>query len=144
MIPYFFYGSGMYRKHPNHTYGRNRNNSANNQAIGGVTPNMWTIWLFFCSFKMMKFVTYSFNYHTWICHKNFFLKFLDAFTMSFFIIEFVLLIKIQKYIWASTFQRGPFYESNNNIPGKINEIGHLVSKKVYNLNFSWKNANVRM
>ena len=24
-----FYGSGMYRKHPNHTYGRNRNNSAN-------------------------------------------------------------------------------------------------------------------
>jgi hypothetical protein len=21
----FFYGSGMYRKHPNHTYGRNRN-----------------------------------------------------------------------------------------------------------------------
>ena len=23
----------MYRKHPNHTYGRNRNNSANNQAL---------------------------------------------------------------------------------------------------------------
>ena len=23
----------MYRKHPNHTYGRNRNNSANNWAI---------------------------------------------------------------------------------------------------------------
>ena len=23
----------MYRKHPNHTYGRNRNNSANNRAI---------------------------------------------------------------------------------------------------------------
>ena len=22
----------MYRKHPNHTYGRNRNNSANNRA----------------------------------------------------------------------------------------------------------------
>ena len=33
MIPYFFYGSGMYRKHPNHTYGRNRNNSANNWAF---------------------------------------------------------------------------------------------------------------
>ena len=33
MIPYFFYGSGMYRKHPNHTYGRNRNDSANNRAI---------------------------------------------------------------------------------------------------------------
>jgi hypothetical protein len=33
MIPYFFYGSGMYRKHPNHTYGRNRNNSANNWAL---------------------------------------------------------------------------------------------------------------
>ena len=33
MIVYFFYGSGMYRKHPNHTYGRNQNNSANNQAI---------------------------------------------------------------------------------------------------------------
>ena len=33
MITYFSYGSGMYRKHPNHTYGRNRNNSANNQAI---------------------------------------------------------------------------------------------------------------
>ena len=32
MIPYFFYGSGMYRKHPNHTYGRNRNDSANNWA----------------------------------------------------------------------------------------------------------------
>ena len=32
MIPYFFYGSGMYWKHPNHTYGRNRNNSANNRA----------------------------------------------------------------------------------------------------------------
>ena len=32
MIPYFFYGNGMYRKHPNHTYGRNRNNSAYNQA----------------------------------------------------------------------------------------------------------------
>ena len=28
----FFDRSGMYRKHPNHTYGRNRNNSANNQA----------------------------------------------------------------------------------------------------------------
>ena len=28
----FFYGSGKYRKHPNHTYGRNRNNSANNWA----------------------------------------------------------------------------------------------------------------
>jgi hypothetical protein len=28
----FFYGSGMYRKHPNHTYGRNWNNSSNNQA----------------------------------------------------------------------------------------------------------------
>ena len=33
MIPYFFYGSGMYRKHPNHTYGRNRNDSANNRAF---------------------------------------------------------------------------------------------------------------
>ena len=32
MILYFFYGSGMYRKHPNHTYGRNRNDSANNWA----------------------------------------------------------------------------------------------------------------
>ena len=32
MIPHFFYGSGKYRKHPNHTYGRNRNNSANNWA----------------------------------------------------------------------------------------------------------------
>ena len=32
MIPYFFYGSGVYSKHPNHTYGRNRNNSANNRA----------------------------------------------------------------------------------------------------------------
>ena len=29
----FFYGSGMYMKHPNHTYGRNWNNSANNWAI---------------------------------------------------------------------------------------------------------------
>jgi hypothetical protein len=29
----FFYGSGMYRTHPNHTYGRNRNNSANNWAF---------------------------------------------------------------------------------------------------------------
>ena len=36
MIPYFFHGSGMYRKHPNHTYGRNRNNSANNWAIEEV------------------------------------------------------------------------------------------------------------
>ena len=33
MIPYFFFWKGMYRKHPNHTYGRNRNNSANNWAI---------------------------------------------------------------------------------------------------------------
>ena len=32
MIPYSFYGSGMYRKHPNHTYGRNQNESANNRA----------------------------------------------------------------------------------------------------------------
>ena len=32
MIPYFLYGSGMYRKYPNHTYGRNRNISANNWA----------------------------------------------------------------------------------------------------------------
>ena len=36
MIPYFFYGSGMYRKHQNHAYGRNRNNSANNRAIVGL------------------------------------------------------------------------------------------------------------
>ena len=33
MIPYFFYGTGMYRKYPNHTYGRNRNDSANNPAF---------------------------------------------------------------------------------------------------------------
>ena len=32
MIPYFFYGSGMYRKHPNHTNGRNRKKSPSNQA----------------------------------------------------------------------------------------------------------------
>ena len=28
----FFNGSGMYMKHPDHTYRRNRNNSANNWA----------------------------------------------------------------------------------------------------------------
>ena len=28
----FFYGSGMYRKHPNHTYGRNLKISLSNQA----------------------------------------------------------------------------------------------------------------
>ena len=33
----FFYGSGMYRKHPIHTYGRNRNDSANNRANGMTT-----------------------------------------------------------------------------------------------------------
>jgi hypothetical protein len=33
MIPDFFYGSGMYRKHPNQTNVRNRNNSANNWAV---------------------------------------------------------------------------------------------------------------
>ena len=32
MILYFFYGSGMCGKHPNHTYERNRNNSGNNWA----------------------------------------------------------------------------------------------------------------
>ena len=30
--PSFFFGIGMYRKHPNHTYGRNRNKSASNLA----------------------------------------------------------------------------------------------------------------
>ena len=57
MIPYFFYGSGMYRKHPNHTYGRNRNDSANNRA--NILYTFWmekgNIFLFFlfhlhCSF----------------------------------------------------------------------------------------------
>ena len=41
MIPYFFYGSGMYWKHPNHTYGRNRNNSANNRAYMERNKNIF-------------------------------------------------------------------------------------------------------
>ena len=30
--PVSFYGSGMYRKHPNHTYGRNLKTSPSNRA----------------------------------------------------------------------------------------------------------------
>ena len=40
MIPHFFYGSGMYRKHQNHTYGRNQNDSANNWAIVKIASNL--------------------------------------------------------------------------------------------------------
>ena len=46
MIPYFFYGSGMYRKHPNHTYRRNRDNSANNWAI------IWIVMGFIYTFSV--------------------------------------------------------------------------------------------
>ena len=37
----FFYGSGIYRKHPNHTYGKNRNNSANNWALISLCEMVW-------------------------------------------------------------------------------------------------------
>ena len=41
MIPYLFYGSVMYRKHPKYTYGRNWNNSANNQAKVDWSVKIW-------------------------------------------------------------------------------------------------------
>ena len=52
MIPNFFYGSGMYRKHPNHTYGRNWNNSANNRAQMLNIPKIYSAYKLKYEFKM--------------------------------------------------------------------------------------------
>ena len=51
----FLYGSGMNRKHPNHTYGRNQNNSANNRVYkGSVKDQMVKVRLIFPLRKKWK------------------------------------------------------------------------------------------
>ena len=50
--------------------------------------------------------------------------------MVIFILNIFFMTIISIFLYGKLFQPGPFYESNNNIPEKINEIGHLVSNKV--------------